>query len=633
MAVTQSSKIGPLLSELVFAMDKKRIIRILLIFILFFLTFRYGIFPIINGQELEKRTMKAKGPEGENKYALAVFGAEPEGIAAALSGARMGLKTLLVTEDIDPGSYIKSAMIAYTSPDYAVINKEKVNLNTGIYTELFGDSGGNFSYRDYTLSVKQMLENEPNITVFYNAAYLSVETYENTVKSVSVYHEGQTKTIEAHYFIDATENGDVLMLCDVPYFRGSEDINVPNSYMPVTFNFVISNVSWDDIQSIGNQSRNIEDFKFVMGQYQKHSKKTKISNLSFIGQPNDEVVISGIRMHQVNVNDNEMVSEDFYDALTEAKMLTAFLKTAFVPFENCSFKAGPANFYIPEYRHFEGRYMLTVEDILENRNFRTKVVMASGAVDAEKFISAEMSEEFTYILGNPVVYSIPLECFISKNYDNLLMAGRKASFSSLAATSAGRLPVSITGGEALGVTAAYCYLNDMTPAELYQADDNVIRDYQKLLKRSGITLMDFDERNPNENHWAWPAVKELVKYGLVAGGMDNDYIFDVEAYQENLVTLIVNMIVKAAPEKYTLKLDNRIRPYSTEDLLTGEKACEIVLRTLDIPFDQGYAYAKVKEKKLITDEVLQKISPDSYVTMDCVYVLTQQVVDLLKLLD
>jgi hypothetical protein len=611
-------------------MDRKRIIRNLIVCVLFFLTFRFGILPIITGQELEKRIRKTSFSRNDNEYGLVVFGTEPEGIAAALSAARIGIETLVVTEDPDPGSYIKSAMITYTSPDYAVINKKKTNLNTGIYTELFGDTGGNFSYEDYIVTVRQMLEGEPNITVLYNAEFLSAETEANVVKSVSFRHDGMTETIKAPYFIDATENGDLLILCGVPYFVGSEDINVPNAFMPVEFNFVLSNVSWDDVQSISKHSQNLQDFKEVLSQYQKHSSRIRISNISIIGQPNDEVVISGIRVHQVNVANKELLNEAFNDALTEAKMLTAFLKTAFVPFENCSFKTGPAGFYIPEYRHFEGRYTLTVEDILENRNFPTKIVMATGPIDADKFISAELSEEYTYILGNPVVYSIPLECFISKNYDNLLMAGRKASFSSLAATSAGRMPVSITAGHALGVTAAYCYINDVTPVELCNADENVLEDYQKLLKRSGITLMDFDEKNPNEGHWAWPSVKELVKYGLVAGGPDNDYLFDVEAYQENLVTLIINLIVKAAPEKYSLKLDSRIRPYATENLLTGEKACEIVLKALDIPFEPGNACVTAKENNIIPDEIAGKITPESPVTMDCVYVLTTRVVDLLK---
>lgn len=278
---------------------------------------------------------------------------------------------------------------------------------------------------EYTNLVKQILAQEKNLTVFYNAAYLSVETSGKMIESVTIYHDGETLSVKAPVFIDATENGDVLSLCGVPYFLGSGDINVPDAYMPVIFNFTISDVSWEDIKSITKHIQNMDDFQSVLRQYERVSPKTKIPQLSFIEQGDDEVVVSGIRMRNVNVDAPEMLQQAYNDALIEAKMLTAFLKTAFVPFENCSFKAGASEFYIPEYRHFEGRYTLTVEDILENRDFPTKVVMAQGAIDGEKFVSANISEEYTYILGNPVVYSIPLECFITKNYDNMLMVGKK----------------------------------------------------------------------------------------------------------------------------------------------------------------------------------------------------------------
>ena len=158
-----------------------------------------------------------------------VFGTEPEGVAAALSGARMGLKTLLITEDLDPGSYIKSSLITNTSPDYAVIAQKKTKLNNGIYAEFFGDAGGNFSYVEYTNLVKQIPAQEKNLTVFYNAAYLSVETSGKMIESVTIYHDGETLSVKAPVFIDATENGDVLSLCGVPYFLGSGDINVPDA--------------------------------------------------------------------------------------------------------------------------------------------------------------------------------------------------------------------------------------------------------------------------------------------------------------------------------------------------------------------------------------------------------------------
>lgn len=108
-------------------MWKKNGVRNIIILVLFLITFWFGIRPIITGEEYENRAKKVKGALGRDEYALVVFGSEPEGIAAALSGARMGLKTLLVTEDIDPGGYIKSGLISYTSPDYATLNGEKRN--------------------------------------------------------------------------------------------------------------------------------------------------------------------------------------------------------------------------------------------------------------------------------------------------------------------------------------------------------------------------------------------------------------------------------------------------------------------------------------------------------------------------
>jgi hypothetical protein len=582
------------------------------------------------GEEYENRAKKVKGALGRDEYALVVFGSEPEGIAAALSGARMGLKTLLVTEDIDPGGYIKSGLISYTSPDYATLNGEKKKLNTGIYTELFGDTGGNFSLEDYIHTVIKKLERESNLDVFYNAGILSAQTNRNVVESASVYYNGETKQIKASYFIDATEDGKFLAMCNVPYFTGSGDIGVPNAYMPVYYNFIISNVKWKDIESIRKQMQDMDDFRQVLEQYERVSKKTKISNLNFIGQPNDNMVISGIRMRQVNVDDPIALEAELRDALTEAKTLTAFLKYAFVPFENCSFRTGASSFYIPEYRHFSGRYRLSVEDVLENRNFRTKIVLASAPVDGEKFVSPEFSEEYTYIIGAPKVYSIPLECFIAQDLDNLMMVGKKASFSSLASTSAGRMPVSITSGDALGVTAAYCYLHSLTPAELAESSDKTLEEYQKLLKRAGITIVDFDEPNPNKDHWAWPSVKVLTEYGLVAGGTENDYLFDIEASQENLAILIINMIVKVLPDMYSLDLDTRIRAYAVNERLTGEKACEIVLETLDISYAQGNAFAEAEKRGIISKNILERISPGKAVTLDLVYVLTVDLINRMR---
>ena len=160
-----------------------------------------------------------------------------------------------------------------------------------VFMPSFGDAGGNFSYEYTNLKILAR-----KLTVFYNAAYLSVETSGKMIESVTIYHDGETLSVKAPVFIDATENGDVLSLCGVPYFLGSGDINVPDAYMPVIFNFTISDVSWEDIKSITKHIQNMDDFQSVLRQYERVSPKTKIPQLSFIEQGDDEVVVSGIRM-------------------------------------------------------------------------------------------------------------------------------------------------------------------------------------------------------------------------------------------------------------------------------------------------------------------------------------------------
>ena len=179
----------------------------------------------------------------------------------------------------------------------------------------------------------------------------------------------------------------------------------------------------------------------------------------------------------------------------------------------------------------------------------------------------------------------------------------------------------------MGVTAAWCYLNDMTPVELMESSEQDIQEYQGLLKRAGLILEDFDISNPNADHWAWNSIKVLTEYGLVAGGMNNDYLLDVESNEEHLTTLLINLMVKAAPQKYSLELDNRLRSFANGNILTGETAAEILLKAADIPYEQGKVFQTAKDNGLFPKEVLTRISPDKAVTLDCVYAMTVHLIE------
>ena len=105
-------------------MKRERLIKNLLLAVIFFIVIRFGIIPMLTGSSLKDylNTLTAERYTfAENEYAIIVVGSDPEGVAAAVTSARTGLKTLLITEDSDLGGYIKHSMIVDVKPDEGII--------------------------------------------------------------------------------------------------------------------------------------------------------------------------------------------------------------------------------------------------------------------------------------------------------------------------------------------------------------------------------------------------------------------------------------------------------------------------------------------------------------------------------
>ncbi|MDF2523407.1 MAG: dependent oxidoreductase, partial [Clostridiales bacterium] len=84
-------------------MRKDIIIRMLIVSCLVILVFQFGIKPLFQqGYYIEARKLhswaEGKLTKDDGVYDVVVVGAEPEGISAAISAARLGAKTLLMAE-------------------------------------------------------------------------------------------------------------------------------------------------------------------------------------------------------------------------------------------------------------------------------------------------------------------------------------------------------------------------------------------------------------------------------------------------------------------------------------------------------------------------------------------------------
>ena len=367
--------------------------------------------------------------------------------------------------------------------------------------------------------------------------------------------------------------------------------------------------------------------------YEKFNPRTKIVSPSFIIYDDNDMVISGLQVFNVDVEDEEDLKNAYKEAEEEARLLTAFLKNILISFKDCTYKEGPESFFIPEYKHYEGRYRLTVADILENKDFKDKVGLCSQEVDASKFIS----DNTKYIVMKPNVYSIPLGSLVPINLQNVLMLGSKAGFTSLASTSAGSIPTRITVGEAAGLVSAFSIIRAVTPAQLLTAADNELKALKKYIDRGGIELSDFSENilipETEENlidHWAYSYVRDLVEYGLIAGGIENDFKLNYETSQDVMVVLIKNAMLKMAPDKYGASVNQNLKPYENKVKLTGEKAAEIVLVTLSLPYSKGNALQALNNTGIISSHIINQLSSSGNVTLDFVYALVIEAVRSIK---
>lgn len=612
-------------------MKKDNLIKNIIIVVLIFITLWFGIRPIISRQPGGNFTKIRPNDYdfAENEYATIVVGSEPEGIAAALACARTGLKTLMVTEDENLGSYITQSMISSINPQIGSIGGKKVLLNQGIYQELFGKYAVGFSGSDYESSLKELVEKEKNLNVIYRGIVSELHTEGEVIKGIYIQEPGGKNYYNANVFIDATQKGDLLSLSNTPYFIGSEDLGISNFYAPLKFNFSITGVDIEALKKGRKTTDFINEFRLVLLAYQKVNPRTKLISPSFIIYDDNDMVISGLQVFNVDVEDEEDLKNAYIEAEEEARMLTAFLKNVLVSFKDCSYKEGPESFFIPEYKHFEGRYKLTVADILENKDFKDKVGLCSQEIDASKFIN----DNNEYIVVKPNVYSIPLGSIVPNNLDNVLMLGAKAGFTSLASTSAGSIPTRITVGEAAGLVSAFSIIRDVSPALMLNMTDKEMKTLKNYISRGGIVLPDFtesilipDTEEKLTEHWSYSYIKDLVEYGLISGGRENDFKLNFEASQDVMAVLIKNAMLKMTPNKYGAQVNQALKPYETKDKLTGEKAAEIILEALSLKYNKGEALQALKNAGIISSHITNQLSPEGKVTLDLVYALVIEAV-------
>jgi len=168
------------------------------------------------------------------------------------------------------------------------------------------------------------------------------------------------------------------------------------------------------------------------------------------------------------------------------------------------------------------------------------------------------------VIGNPDRYAIPFRCLTTLNVDNLLIVGRSASFSSLAASSARVVPLGMACGQAAGPAAALSRGEDLD-FRVMSRDEETIARLQAQLKAQGAYLEDFSIDEPFMSHWAYKGMAALRRLGLMSGGYDNDYRLDEHITKQHFLYLLNGVVEKSGIDLYEYKFSGPINNKSVID--------------------------------------------------------------------
>ncbi len=262
-----------------------------------------------------------------------------------------------------------------------------------------------------------------------------------------------------------------------------------------------------------------------------------------------------------------------------------------------------------ESRRFEGEYILKQQDIIEQAHFPDAVSFGGWAIDLHPAdgVFSELPACNQY--HSKGIYEIPYRCLISKDIKNLFIAGRLISASHVAFGSTRVMATSAHGAQAIGISAALCKQNGMSPADVSKAEN--IKNLQQKLNINGQSI---------------PGVPINEKENLAAQGLINissELVLDEIPFDGNWLDLNISVgqllpLSKDIQYTFEISVDASVATSIEAELQTSSKVFNYTPDNLVekqiIDLKQGLQTVKIVFQNTLTENqyafILFRKNPD-----------------------
>ncbi|MCZ8514630.1 FAD-dependent oxidoreductase [Paenibacillus filicis] len=586
----------------------------------------------------------------KDRYDVIVVGTDPEGVAAAVSAARNGQKTLLVDgrgREILGGlmtlGWLNSLDMNY-EPDRGQPKREV--LNKGIFSEWHGKiEGDSFDVTTAANAFNEMVAKEKNIDVLLKTSSMAPLVEKagdlSAVTGLKVtLADGSSRTIAAGAVIDATQDADIAAAAGVPYTTGREDIGDKKARMAVTLVFRLKNVTpdvWKQIQqrlendnddSTGSNAMSAWGYKDMKDYPPVNKERVAMRGLNIGRQNDNSILINALQIFGVDGLDEKSREEAFQLGKAELPHIVDYMKKKYPEFAGVELDATAPELYVRETRHIQGEYRLSILDVLENRDQWDRIAFGEYPVDIQRLSPADTGA----VVTDPEQYAVPFRSLVPVKTDGLLVVGRAASYDTLPHGSARVIPVGMAEGEAAGAAVKLAAEKHMSLREL-SASKEQIAVLQERLNKQGMVLKPFSlDPQPFMKHPAYEGLKTAVSLGLASGGYKNDFSLDAKSNQQRVINLLEGFRKfnpDAMPGKPADALAKGGADPKTQPV-TLEQAAAMTCKLLNVPAGEGGAAAALTGGGYWKQETLGKLKNQQELTNGDTYLLLNDVVQKLK---
>jgi len=420
------------------------------------------------------RPPRLRVPAEEHEVAeevdLLVVGGGSAGCAAAVTGARLGLRTALVEEmPFLGGMSTGGAVGTYCGFYLQQRDGSLAPLVGGLPREIAdtlrarGHAYGPVPFKSTAalpyvpfgvkLLLEELVRREPNLRLRLHAKLTHTVVERDRVDGVLVHTRGGRVAIRARVFVDATGDAELARQAGAHTHRG-DDIQYPSMM------FTMQNVNLSEaLPKLGTLAAVIEEA------FAREGLPRRGGNLIPTGRPG-EVLVAMSRVsldgRPVDASDGDELTYGELEGRVQAVRLADFLRRRMPGFAEAFVSDTAPRLGVRETRTVEGEIRLTEEDVLGARRFEDGVGRAAWPV--ERHVAG--GETIWKFLAPGTWYTLPYRALVARGFSNLLVAGRCLSAEGGGFASARVIGPCMLGGQAVAAAARRLLQGDLAAQAL-----------------------------------------------------------------------------------------------------------------------------------------------------------------------